>query len=102
MADHPQKQYQIEPHHEVKERFADQIGFMMFDGSTLKIDFVAVRMKGSNPPALPEGHVVSRLVLSLNGAKDLINQIGKLAAQLTESGLIKPEQGQVTQEAKPN
>ncbi len=53
MADHPQKQYQIEPHHEVKETFADQIGFMMFDGSTLKIDFVAVRMKGSTRSSKP-------------------------------------------------
>jgi hypothetical protein len=70
----------------------------MFDGSTLKIDFVAVRMGGAMPPApiTGERHVVARLVLSTAATIDLINQVKQLADQLTQAGLIKTEQGQGT------
>jgi hypothetical protein len=107
MADNPQetiKRYPIVPHHEVRETFAEQVGSMMFDGSTLKIDFTVVRMNEpgpSNPPA-GERHVVSRLVLSMNGAIDLINQMSRLAGQLAQSGLLKMEQGEVAPGAKSN
>ena len=87
----------IIPHHEVSETFADQVGAMMFDGSLLKIDLVAVRL-GAMPPAPTTGerHVVARLVLSPSGTIDLINQIKKLADQLTQTGLIKADQSQVS------
>ncbi len=102
MADTPQemiRKFPIVPHHEIGETFADQVGAIMFDGSTLKIDFVAVRISEPKAPGadpIKERHVVSRLVLSMNGAIDLINQMGKLAGQLTQTGVIKMEQGQVT------
>jgi hypothetical protein len=81
----------IVPHHEVSETFADQVGAVMFDGSVLKIDLVAVRLSAAAPPAPTAGerHVVARLVLSPNGTLDLINQVKKLADQLTQAGLIK-------------
>jgi hypothetical protein len=102
MADNPQetmKRYPLAPHHEVNETFADQIGSTMFDGSSLRIDFLVVRM---NEPVAPSGapmgerHVVSRLVLSMSGAIDLMNQMSRLAGQLTQAGVLKTEQGQVT------
>jgi hypothetical protein len=92
----------IIPHHEVSETFADQIGAITFDGSILKLDFVAVRLSAAMPPAPATGerHVVARLVLSPAGTVDLINQIKKLADQLTKAGLIKAEQDQVTSPTK--
>jgi len=107
MADNPleaTKKFPIVPHHEVRETFAEQVGFMMFDGSTLKIDFTVVRMNEPGPSSPPAGerHVVSRLVLSMNGAIDLINQMSRLAGQLAQSGLLKMEQGQVTPQTEPN
>ena len=90
----------IVPHHEVSEAFADQVGAILFDGSILKIDFVAVRLSAAQPPAPSSGerHVVARLVLSPAGTVDLINQVKKLADQLTQAGLIKADQPL----AKPN
>jgi hypothetical protein len=98
------RKHPIVPHHEVSETFADQVGAIMFDGSILKIDFVAVRLGAAMPPAPTTGerHVVARLVLSPTGTIDLINQVKKLADQLTQTRLIKTEQGQVTLPARSN
>lgn len=108
MADSPPdvtKKLPVVPHHEVRETFADQVGFIICDGSTLKIDFEVVRMNeplALEPPA-KERHVVARLALSMSCAIDLINQVGRLAGQLAQSGLIKTtEQGQVVPQNKPN
>jgi hypothetical protein len=94
----------IVPHHELSETFADQVGAMMFDGSALKIDFVAVRLGAPMPPEPTTGerHVVARLVLSTAGTIDLINQVKQLADQLAQAGLIKADQGQVIPPAKSN
>lgn len=105
MADNPlTKKLPVVPHHETRETFADQIGFLICDGSTLKIDFEAVRMSESAAATPPEKerHVVARLVLSMNGAIDLINQVSRLAEQLAKSGLIKNERGQVVPRGEQN
>jgi|SRR5579871_1170795 len=97
MTDDPQNRYPINPHHEVKETYVDRIGSMLFDGSSLRMVFLVARM---NEPLVPNGpptgerHVVSRLVLSMSGAIDLINQVNKLAGQLTQAGVLKMEQGE--------
>jgi len=98
MADNPPtKKLPVVPHHEVRETYADQVGFLICDGSTLKIDFEVVRLNepASSGPPEKERHVVARLTLSMNGAMDLINQITRLAEQMAKSGLIKNERGQV-------
>jgi hypothetical protein len=108
MADNPldkTKKIAVVPHHEVRETFADQIGFIICDGSTLKIDFEVIRMSEPTSPTPPERqrHVVARLALSMSCAIDLINQVKRLAEQLAQSGLIKTEQGQSTStQVKPN
>ena len=105
MADNPlTKKLPVVPHHEVGETFADQIGFLICDGSTLKIDFEAVRMNESTAPTPPEKerHVVARLVLSMNGAIDLIYQVSRLAEQLYKSGLIRNERGQAVPRSEQN
>jgi hypothetical protein len=109
MADNPpemSKKLPVVPHHEIRETFADQVGFMICDGSTLRIDFEVVRMNEpvSLEPPTKERHVVARLALPMSCAIDLINQVGRLAGQLAQSGLIKTEQGQVqvVPQNKPN
>jgi hypothetical protein len=92
------KKAPVVPHHEVRETFAEQIGFITCDGSTLKIDLEVSRMSeptSSAPPAR-ERHVFARLALSMGCAIDLINQMKRLAEQMAQSGLIRTtEQGQV-------
>ena len=98
MADNPlTKKLPVVPHHEVRETFADQVGFLICDGSTLKIDFEVVRMNEPTSPTPPEKerHVVARLAMSMTCAIDLINQVSRLAEQLAKSGLIRNERGQV-------
>jgi hypothetical protein len=94
----------VVPHHEVAETFADHIGFMVCDGSTLRIDFEVIRMNepASSGPPLKQRHVVSRLALPMNCAIDLLNQMGKLGGQLAQSGLIKTVEGQIVQQTKTN
>jgi hypothetical protein len=98
MVDNPlTKKLPVVPHHEVGETYADQVGFLICDGSTLKIDFEVIRMNEPTSPTPPEKerHVVARLAMSMNCAIDLINQVTRLAEQLAKSGLIKNERGQV-------
>jgi hypothetical protein len=99
------KKLAVVPHHEISETFAEQVGFIICDGSTLKIDFEVIRMSEPASPTPPEKqrHVVARLALSMGCAIDLINQTKRLAEQLAKSGLIKTtEQGQVVPQSRPN
>ena len=85
----PEEQLPINLHHELPETFADQVGTMYFDGSTLRIDLLVTRTEHPSNPPKGERHVVSRLVLSQRGMVDLINQLGRLSTSLTQSGLLK-------------
>jgi hypothetical protein len=98
------QKFPIEPHHEVRETYADFLGLASFDGSSLRIELLAVRMEELKPPAQPTGqrHIVARLVLSPACAIDLINQMNQIATQLVQMGLIKMEQGQAKPQQKPN
>jgi len=107
MASNPRELFQkfpVEPHHEVKETYADFLGLTSFDGSSLRIELLVARMEDPKPPAQPTGqrHIVARLVLSPACAIDLINQMNQIAAQLAQVGLIKMEQGQAKPQQKPN
>ncbi len=88
------KNWKTDPHHEVKETFADSMGVTFFDGQTLRLEFVTARMETPKPPAQPTGtrHIVSRMVLSGNCAVELINQMQQIAAQLAQAGILKVEQ----------
>jgi hypothetical protein len=85
----PEEKFPINPHHELPETFADQVGTMYFDGSALRIEFLVTRVEQPSPPPKEERHVVSRLVLSPRCTIDLINQLNKLSTTLTQSGLFK-------------
>jgi len=55
---------------EVTETFADSVEGMLFDGQTMRIEFVVHRYDEPKPPSAPTGRKVTsaRLVLSQSGA----------------------------------
>jgi hypothetical protein len=92
MADNlPGELFPINLHHEIGETFADQVGTMYFDGTSLRIDLLVTRVEKPTQPPTGERHVVSRLVLSPRCSAELITQLNKISAQLAKSGLFKVE-----------
>jgi hypothetical protein len=98
------KNLPVSLHHEISETFCDSLGSLFFDGQSLRLELTVARIEEMKPPATtPTGmrHVVARIALTLPAAMELINQMGALAGQLTQSGLTKTEQGQVIPQNKP-
>lgn len=88
------KNFPLNPHHEIKETFADTLGSVFFDGQALRLEFTVGRMNELKAPAtMPTGerHVVARLALTLPCTIDLINQMRSLAGQLSQAGLLKTD-----------
>jgi len=107
MAEHPRerlKTFPMQLHHEISEVFSDCLGFAMFDGNTLRLDFAVSRMNEPKPPnaTVGERHTVARLVLSAPCAIDLINQMQMIASQLAQAGIIKTDQEKAKSETKSN
>ncbi len=74
------------------ETFADFVELAFFDGHTLHLDFCVTRILDPIPPATaPTGkrYPVCRLVLSPNGAADLINNVQRIAT-LTKAAPQNP------------
>jgi hypothetical protein len=93
MADTPRDQIKKLPivdHHEIPETFADTLGNIVFDGTTLRIEFTVARVSEFKPPQQPVGerHVVCRLVLSPPCAVDLINHMNRVGGELSKAGVI--------------
>ena len=86
----PKLQYQDIP--ELKEIFADSIGKWNFDGNTLRMEFTVARIDrpddGSGRP-IGRSFPACRLVLSPNGAIELLNRCRQLALALEKMGLVK-------------
>jgi len=59
----PEEKFPINPHHELPETFADQVGTMYFDGSALRIEFLfahteartQTHQRGGDQPANQHG-----------------------------------------------
>jgi hypothetical protein len=77
---------------EVLETFADTIENVHFDGGTLRLELGVTRMDPVKPneALTARRYPVSRLVLSVPAALDLINKMQQVGAALTQAGLIKP------------
>jgi hypothetical protein len=76
---------------ELNETFADTVQRMTFDGRTLRIEFCAVRMDDPDAKAKKrtgKSVPVSRIVLDLDGAVDMLNKMNSLQAALKNSGVI--------------
>jgi hypothetical protein len=76
---------------DLPETFADDIGMAMFDGQTLRIEFLVTRFDEPKPPAMPTArqYPAARIVLDQHGAVELINQLQKISAALQAAGLLK-------------
>jgi hypothetical protein len=88
----PKLQYQDIP--ELKETFADSIWKWGFDGNTLRIEFTVARMdRPSDGSGRPIGRSlpVCRLVLTANGAIELLNRCRQLTLALEKAGLVKEQ-----------
>ena len=81
---------------ELAEIFADSVGQWHFDGSTLRIDFLVTRFDESKSPEARSGRKmpVGRLVLSSNGAIELLNECRRITAARLCRGV-----GRVSREA---
>jgi hypothetical protein len=87
---------------ELAETFADSIETIYFDGQTLRMNLCTTRLEEpKQPPAQTTGkrYPVCRLVLSINGALELINQTQRVAAMLTQAGVLKHEPAQAAKPA---
>lgn len=76
---------------DLNETFADTVQRMTFDGRTLRIEFCAVRMDDPDPGAKKRtgrSVPVSRIVLDLDGAVDMLNKMNSLQAALQNTGVI--------------
>jgi hypothetical protein len=75
---------------EISETFADSAEKMFFDGNTLRLEFTVTRFDDPKPPAAPTGRkcTACRLVLSQEGALDLINKMFTLRDQLIKRGIL--------------
>jgi hypothetical protein len=87
----------------LSETFADSIGQWLFDGNTLRIEFLVSRLDETKPDVQPTGRrlPVCRLVLSTNGAIELLNRSQQLTAALEKAGLVK-KKSEEQQAAAPN
>lgn len=76
--------YPKEDHHEVSETFADSLGFLTYDGRTLRLELTCSRVDELMPEKETRGrrHVVARLVLTPEAAGELHARLEDIAAQL--------------------
>lgn len=77
---------------EMSEIFADSLGPFVFDGQTLRIEFLVTRMGPSPSPESPtmRAYPVCRLVLTPRAATDLIGRMRGLAAQMQKDSAAAP------------
>jgi hypothetical protein len=89
------KTFPIDHHHDIRETFADHVGPALFDGGTLRLEFMVGRMNQADAQAQPTGarHVVARLAMTTGCAIDLINQMQQITEQLVRRGVIKVDGG---------
>src|SRR5262245_16081838 len=88
----PSTQFPKEERHDIRETFADALSQCLFDGNTLRLELCSVRLDDVKPPpAKPTGkrHVVARIVLTREGAVELVNACMQLADAFKKAGIRK-------------
>ena len=85
----PKFRYQDIP--DLAETFADSIGPWSFDGNTLRIEFTVSRLEEVESGDTPVGrrHPACRLVLTTQGANELLNLGRQLSAALEKAGAMR-------------
>ena len=81
------------------EAYADSVSHLYFDGQSLRIDFSVTRVDEIKPGVPITGHryPIQRMVLSPSGAVELMNRLQRVAAALTQAGLLKAATKSTTQ-----
>jgi len=71
---------------DISETYADYLETVVFDGTSIRMEFVVNRFDRPNPQGTPSGRRVTaaRLVLPLHGATNLASQLNSLIATLRE------------------
>ena len=87
---------------EPAETFADSIQSVSFDGQSLRINFCVTRLDDfpQNQPPNGKRYSACRLVLPPIAAVDLINQMQRISAALTQAGILKPTPAQPAPDKK--
>jgi hypothetical protein len=85
---------------EISEVFADSLHSILFDGSSLRLEFVVARFDQRRSAKATAGQKVTscRLVLSPNGVMELYNKLHNMMGALEKKGVIK--RGPVITEAQ--
>jgi hypothetical protein len=75
---------------EVAEAYADFLETVVFDGTSIRMEFVVHRFDAANAQGAPSGRKVTaaRLVLPISGAANLASQLEALLLALREEGSI--------------
>jgi len=75
---------------EVGETFADRVVSVIFDGNVVRMEFAVSRYEQgkSGEPMKEWSYTAARVVLSLRGAVEMLNQMHRLRAALEEKGLL--------------
>ena len=76
---------------DVIETFVDSLETVIFDGTSVRMEFVVHRFDPPNAKGVPSGRKVTaaRLVLPLSGALNLASQLESLIAALSKQGAIR-------------
>ena len=76
------------------ESFADSIQTMVWDGTTLRVEFCVTRFAEAEAAGerLAERHPVCRLVLTAPAAVDLFNRLQQTMQALSNTGVVSPQQ----------
>jgi len=79
---------------DLKDIFADSISGLIFDGETLRVEFVVTRLgkDTADSPISARRYPVCRLVLPLAAAMDFVNRMQQIALALTQAGVVKATQ----------
>jgi hypothetical protein len=76
---------------DLEEIFVDSIISLIFDGETLRIEFVVTRLRKEKADSSISAHQfpVCRLVLPLTAAIDFVNRMQQIAPALTQPDVVK-------------
>jgi hypothetical protein len=79
---------------DLEEIFVDSISGLIFDGETLRIEFVVTRLRKemADSPISANQYTVCRLVLPLTAAIDFVNRMQQIAPVLKRAGVVKAAQ----------
>lgn len=77
---------------EISETYADLLGRVLCNGTTLRMEFLVNRMDNPQPgqPGSGKGYTACRVVIPLPGMMDMVGKLQNIIAQLQAAGVIIP------------